>query len=301
MSLSRRLHSFLRRRLPWMKSKPWNRRWEIWSVGLYQGPDPFSLAPSGPQPILHPRDITDRPASLVADPFLVKDGQDWWLFAEVESERGEIGLAHSRDGWSWTYKGIVLSEPFHLSYPQVFRHNDQWYMIPETNEANAVRLYRAEDFPTTWTLDQELLTGAPLADASVIQDGGRWWMWAEDQRGDYDVLRLFFADDLLGPWSEHPQSPVGSGDRKTTRPGGRVIRYGDRIVRPAQDCANRYGERVWAMEVTELTPERYGEVARSRPWLEGSGHGWNADGMHHVDPVQLKDGTWIAAVDGWTD
>jgi len=27
--------------------------------------------------------------------------------------------------------------------------------------------------------------------------------------------------------------------------------------------------------------------------------GWNAGGMHHVDPLPLADGRWLAAVDGW--
>lgn len=52
-----------------------------------------------------------------------QDGR-WYMFFEVmnqDSDRGEIGLALSDDGIHWEYSQIVLVEPFHLSYPHVFR------------------------------------------------------------------------------------------------------------------------------------------------------------------------------------
>ncbi len=34
------------------------------------------------------------------------------------------------------------------------------------------------------------------------------------------------------------------------------------------------------------------------PVLIGTGSGWNADGMHHIDPHQKGENKWIACVDG---
>ena len=36
-----------------------------------------------------------------------------------------------------------------------------------------------------------------------------------------------------------------------------------------------------------------------QPLLAGSGAGWNAGGMHHIDARPQPEGGWIAAVDGW--
>jgi hypothetical protein len=36
----------------------------------------------------------------------------------------------SRDAFSWTYQGVVLREQFHLSYPYVFRWNEEIFLIP---------------------------------------------------------------------------------------------------------------------------------------------------------------------------
>ena len=55
-----------------------------------------------------------------------------------------------------------------------------------------------------------------------------------------------------------------------------------------------------ALQIVELTTNRYGECASSvQPILTGSNHGWNASGMHHIDAHMLADGSWIACVDGW--
>jgi hypothetical protein len=35
------------------------------------------------------------------------------------------------------------------------------------------------------------------------------------------------------------------------------------------------------------------------PILKGSGFGWNADGMHHIDYHRISKKSWIAIADGF--
>src|SRR5258706_829709 len=96
-----------------------------WSIGIYRGPTPFALTNDGTNPVLTRDDVTDVTAAFVADPFLFHDGTLWHLFFEVlnhDSQLGEIGLATSPDSHTWTYRHIVLREPFHLSYPYLLAH-----------------------------------------------------------------------------------------------------------------------------------------------------------------------------------
>jgi hypothetical protein len=107
---------------------------------------------------------------------------------------------------------------------------------------------------------------------------------------------------LIGPWQEHPSSPIICSNPRIARPAGRISVLGNRPVRYAQDCSERYGVCVNAFEVSELTTGSYVESPlRQAPILGPSGEGWNAEGMHHVDPHQLPDGSWIASVDGWRE
>jgi len=102
----------------------------------------------------------------------------------------------------------------------------------------------------------------------------------------------------LGAWTEHPQSPIIRQNPDLVRPGGNVIVRGDRIIRYAQDSFPYYGNQLWAIEVTLLTREYYQEHRiGDTPILKGYDN-WNTRGMHHISPVQLPDGKWLAAVDG---
>jgi hypothetical protein len=282
------------------------------SIGIYTGASPLALAaPDGiSNPVLTRLDVTDMLASFVADPFMLRVDGLWHLFFEAVrvsglragERKGEIAVATSRDGLRWQYQRSVLAEPFHLSYPYVFEWNSDYYMIPESYQAGAVRLYRAEAFPFRWVFVSNLLEGPVFLDSSVFRRDGRWWMLTEtspERRND--TLRLFHAAELLGPWSEHPCSPVIQGDQRVARPAGRVLSTPSRLLRFAQDCSGDYGGSVRAFEITRLTPRDYQEVeCGGAPVLSGSGHGWNQSGMHHLDPHELEDGRWIACTDGWT-
>jgi hypothetical protein len=159
-----------------------------------------------------------------------------------------------------------------------------------------VRLYRAERFPDQWAYVATLLKRR-YADATLFERDGRLWMFAATGNG---TLRLFHAERATGPWTEHPRSPVVSRDPRAARPGGRVVTVGGTLVRFAQDCVPTYGNGVRAFEIVRLTTEDYEErAAAGEAILSGSGSGWNADGMHHLDAHPLDDGRWLAAVDGF--
>lgn len=274
-----------------------------WSIGLYAGPDPLHLAPIPGllNPILTREQVADVPAAFVADPFLLPHQDEWHMFFEVLHHGrgvGEIGWASSRDMRVWRYGGIVLREAFHLSYPHVFAYRGDIYMTPETLGAGAVRMYRADPFPSRWTPVAELVQGE-LADPTPFHFEERWWMFACPAPSRHDTLALFHADALEGRWTEHPASPLIRADKRRARPGGRVVLSGGRPLRFAQDCGARYGGGVRAFEITELTVDRFAERERAEGSILGaSGAGWNGKGMHHVDAWEMADGQWIAVVDG---
>jgi hypothetical protein len=278
------------------------RRW-TWAIGMYAGQAPTSWAPMADvrNPVLTYKDVDDVPAAFVADPFLLHVDGTWHMFFEVwnrERDRGEIGLATSRDARTWTYQQIVLREPFHLSYPHVFAHDGAVFMTPESRADDSVRLYRADPFPTRWVLDTTLLEARAYADPTPFRHDGRWWMYVDvSPVGALDTLALFSADALHGPWVEHPRSPVCT-DAAHARPGGRVLRSGERLHRLGQDCAQRYGERLWAVEITALSTTDYAERRLPAPALTTGRQQWSRSKMHHLDGHQLPDGSWIACVDG---
>lgn len=278
----------------------------VWSIGIYSGSSPFELQPATRvrNPVLTAKSVSDVPASFVADPFMIRSNGTWFMFFEVLNQRtqkGEVGLATSRDARRWKYRQIVLAEPFHLSYPHVFCWQGEYFMVPESWYAGAVRLYKANDFPFGWTFVKELLKGPYFADSSLVHFSGQWWMFTDSSSGlANDTLRLYFSQDLYGPFREHPKSPIIVENPHISRPAGRVIAYREKIIRYTQDCDPIYGKQVRAFETTELTKDSYAERQIGKdPLLGPSGSGWNQEGMHHVDPHFLEDGSVLACVDGF--
>ncbi len=272
----------------------------LWSIGIVEGATPLSMRelPGAPNPRLTTSDLPQPRSSFVADPFLVREHGVFYLFFELfnaESQRGEIGVASSTDGYSWRYRGVGLKEAFHLSYPYVFKHKGNYYMIPESRAGGGVRLYRAKNFPLIWEFDTALFEG-PYADSSIVYRDNQWWIFSELQAYK---LTIWHSPRLQGPWRQHPMSPLYVDDRSRTRPGGRIVDIEGKLVRFSQDNVGGYGKRVRAFEITELTATSFRERPLAPdPLFQPTGNAWRFNGMHHVSPLQLDNGRWIAAVDG---
>ena len=178
----------------------------------------------------------------------------------------------------------ILERPYHLSYPLVFAEAEDIFMLPETVGNRSLELYRAVAFPWKWQLESVLIEGMALADATPVFHQNRWWLFASmAQHGttDQDELFIFYSDKLAGPWRPHSENPVKS-DCRSARPAGRIVRRGNRLFRPAQDCERAYGSGIVWHEITELSPSRFQEteIARVRPPYD-----LGLDGLHHFDQV----------------
>jgi hypothetical protein len=255
-------------------------------------------APKRRNPVVTALDVTDRRARFVADPFMLRRADGWHMFFEVMNcgtEQGDIGYAFSRDTITWEYRRIVLDEPFHLSYPYVFEHNGRLYMVPESRQSGAINLYAADDPAGPWTFQRTLIKGS-FADPSLIFHNGRWWLFAVE--GSYS-LAVFSSERLTGQWTRHPMSPLYPDDNSRTRPAGRVVSVGGKLMRFAQDNRERYGHRVRAFVIDRLEPNYFEEhEVPSGFVLSPRGRAWRELGMHHLDPHQRDDGRWFAVVDG---
>lgn len=290
----------IKRGIPFVAEK------EQWTIGIYNGESPFDMSNSlgWRNPVLKAEDVTDVPARFVADPFLIEDNSTWYMFFEVynwESGHGDLAVATSTDTRNWEYQQVVLDEPFHLSYPYVFKWEGSTYLIPESFEADSIRLYKATDFPYQWEFVATLVDDVALVDPSIVQFDDKWWLFASEEGKKNDTLRLFLADELAGPWQEHPASPIVEGNNHIARPSGRILEYDDRLFRFAMDVNPPFGtHQVVALEIIELTPTSYKEVLVSEePIIAPDGSGWNSYAMHQIDPHQIGEKKWVASVDGY--
>ena len=200
-----------------------------------------------------------------ADPFVIeKNGRYFVFFEELPYAAGKahISMIELDASGKASPAQKVLETGYHLSYPFVFEHEGQIYMIPETGRNRTVELYRCIDFPLAWRLERVLIEGLRLVDATLHRGPDRWWMFANSAAGESrmfdDELHVFHADRLLGEWKPHPKNPVKS-DARSARPAGRLFQRDGALIRPAQICVPRYGAGLALQRVTRLTPHEYAE------------------------------------------
>ena len=130
----------------------------IWS-SAFLGPfeSLASVMAEGRQPLsqaalISAADVTDIPATFLADPFLLRANGRWYIYSEIvnnDCQKGEIGLHIKHEGASrnFEYHGIILREHWHLSFPFVIVHKDKYFMTTSTSAGfteKAIYLYVAE-------------------------------------------------------------------------------------------------------------------------------------------------------------
>ena len=106
----------------------YSKSYYTWSPALVNNPLASErINPRPPSKLIVPHGYDEGFGA--ADPFFVNG----YVFAEIMKEgKGIIAVAES---WEKTLDFIpVLEEKFHLSYPNVFRHDGVWYMIPEAHQ-----------------------------------------------------------------------------------------------------------------------------------------------------------------------
>jgi hypothetical protein len=191
---------------------------------------------------------------------------------------------------------VVLEEPHHLSYPQVFERDGEIWMLPEGSGGGRLTLYRASPFPDRWVAEAALLEGE-ISDATLFEHGGWLWLFATDRDGHgstSDTMVVFFSPALSGPWKPHPMNPVMI-DRRMARPGGAFVRKGDGgIVLPVQDGTLGYGGGLGLSELLQLDTQTV-RLSPARP-VETTGD-WPYPKIHTLNRAgRLETIDGIAAV-----
>ena len=205
-----------------------------------------------------------------ADPFQLKvDGRYYIFFEDYVNTAGRAHISVVEIDRNGIVSGPteVLKLDCHLSYPFVFEWQGDYYMIPETGERNVVELYRASSFPFKWEPVRVLLEARSPLDATLFEVDGTWLMFVNiEEEGvalNWDELHLYLSESPLGPWKPHARNPIVS-DVRLARPAGRLFWSNDKLIRPSQDSALRYGNATIINIVTEISQSEYKETPALR-------------------------------------
>ncbi|MGL4323106.1 MAG: glucosamine inositolphosphorylceramide transferase family protein [Beijerinckiaceae bacterium] len=229
--------------------------------------------------------LPDDGQRYYADPFPVHYDGKTYVFVEefpLQTQKGILSVCEMKSEGAFGTPRPCLEADVHLSYPQIFIHNEMHYMIPESCANGRVDLYRATAFPFEWRHEKTLLTGISASDMTMIQHDGLWWMLGtctNNGGSTWDTLHAYFASDLLGDWQPHPGNPLLI-DARSARPAGAIVRRENTLLRPVQNCAGGYGSGLGIAKITKLNCEEFSQtvIAQLKPDPR-----WNASGVHTLN------------------
>lgn len=197
--------------------------------------------------------ITNTWRTWAADPFLFEHNGIIYIFAELFDyieRKGALGYTSLRDG-KWTNWKVVIREPFHMSYPNLFKMGNEIYMIPESSGGHSLRLYKAIAFPDEWKLEKIIAQNVDWVDTTFFRQDGVLFavttdVSEEENHIDY-LLRFNNQFSLIS------QTEIKENHTEYSRSGGNFFVADGRQIRVSQDCSKHYGG---AMIFSEFIPER---------------------------------------------
>lgn len=213
-----------------------------------------------------------------ADPFLFTYEGASWLFYERQDLTDMKGSLWCVNLDAPEREPVcVLEEDFHLSYPQVFSYGKEIYMIPETRGAGDIRLYRCLEFPGKWEFAGKLFDLEAVDTTILFAEGdgaGRDGSADNREAGcrscyiftytkkHLEIYHCRLEQDIfqIRKTEKIYSAPVSATDR----PGGSIVRMTgqggtERLLRPAQNCTDYYGQELIVNEIDRLDGQGFQE------------------------------------------
>ena len=210
--------------------------------------------------------IPNSPGSFNADPFVINyRGRTVCFFEEFlfNKSKGVIS-AFELDKDQAVPLGRILEEPWHLSYPFVFEHDGQLYMLPEAQESGKLTLYKCAEFPMQWEPVTTLMNDVSIADASLHYINQSWYLIANESSEDYtehnSELHVYRSSKLIdGRW-HHLNSGFPFVSESTCARNGGLFNYKGELIRVSQNHGiNQYGKGMSFNQIIQIDEERFHE------------------------------------------
>lgn len=196
---------------------------------------------------------TDR---WFADPYLleVTDKQIVVLVEEFcyKLRKGRIArLVVSRPDYVLQDMKIILELPTHLSFPVIYRKDNEVYVMPENSKSGGIFIYRYDDQNFKLEKVQEV-SMLPLTDATIVKlkSGEEYVFSTKLPNPNGDELQIYSFDGKTMLMDEKPIASV-SFPSNIARNAGDAFYIDEQMYRPAQDCNKCYGNGIVIQKVNK--------------------------------------------------
>ena len=195
-----------------------------------------------------------KDASYIADPFLYKYNDDYYLFCELftlnEKKNEYIGktvCSKLDENHNILDLKVCLNVSYHTSFPCLLEDNNEIYMLPQ-NTVGKFNLFKCKKFPYEWEFHKLLFPGICEDPIILIHNKVYYIISSKDNN-----LFINYSNTLLGEYKSYVVKT------EYARNAGNIISKNGKLFRIAQICKPRYGYGMALYEILMLTPENYKE------------------------------------------
>lgn len=192
--------------------------------------------------------------SFYADPFFSLDGSKVRL--EALDKKTGLGDIIEIDLENKSESKLLLTGK-HYSYPFSFLLNGDEQLLPEV-ASHSKQYFFSLTGNQTDPLIFKGLEKKRLVDATLYKHNGLWYLFFGENSSAHSVLNLWVSDSLTASFKRHPSSPICISP-SSARMAGRILLTDYGLFRFGQKNNRGYGSAITISEITELSPDRYGE------------------------------------------
>lgn len=195
---------------------------------------------------------------FVADPFIFEYEGVKKLALEYLSYKDFVGRidVYSGSKFETEVVGFFENKPYHLSYPNFFQFEENFFCLPEAFSSNQLILF--EKIEDRW-MEHVLIDNMKAIDPEIIFHEEMYYLFLTEKGDDHDTkLKVYFSKNLRSDWSPHPCNPVNF-DVRSARGAGKIFKTGNDIFRPGQNYSIHKEGSITISKVNKLTPLEYEE------------------------------------------
>lgn len=211
--------------------------------------------------------IENEEGTFNADPFVIEKDNKSFCFVECfnySEKKAKINVYELSEK-GYVFLGTALEESFHLSFPYIFEFNNEIYMVPESSKNRDIRLYKCQNFPLDWRLQEVLIDNIDAADSMIFQKDNKWWLMTNEDplrlnNHNYQ-MNLYYSENLLdGEWISHKNNPIIMDSNKARNAG--LVFDGSDVFRVSQAFGfyKKYGENFSLNKIEMLDTNNYLET-----------------------------------------
>lgn len=237
-----------------------------------------------------------------ADPFVITAGAKDYIFFEMFDRfkgKGVIGYREIEQNGKIGKMHKAYESKNHLSFPFIFEHNGDYYMMPESSYDRNLTLLKASHFPDKWEVVKTWFEGEKICDSVLFKNNNdAVFLLTQPVEHPYTHAKLNLYSYQNGEWAPCKLNPVVD-DRSAARMAGAVFIHNGGIIRPSQDCES-YGDAVNFSRIDRVEAEAYEEslICRIRcsdlKLIESTNcyhgiHTYNSNDRYEVIDLKNKD------------